>query len=577
MSEQPLVKNPYADLNTDHSTSLPGFVAEEIIEENYGSTNLSMTKSHGQDTENDNDNPNNGYLLPFNQTVAVLVPLYSLVFLASLDSTILSTLMTDIASDLNAIPYISWIATAYLFSTSIVQPLGKLSDIFGRKSSLLVCISIFIVGCLQCAMATSVYSFSSGRFLSGFAAGLNSLSSIITTDLIPLRNRGVYQGLGNIFYALGSAVGGTCGGWISQNWGWRMAFWFQIPIGICAFLVIFFFFNLPQLPHEIEFADVSTSDKLKKIDIKGISLIAFNLFILILVTSVKFDSWIYYLILAAVFVIGLIKLYQVENDHEFAIIPMEIMKNRSVLSSSLANWFGSIYSYVLIYYFPVYLTTVLDISSEGVGIRLVPNIIIISGASILSGFYMKWSGKYLKFSIIVAIFGNIGLAYMLYRTFPGVSPPSLFEQYSLNILSLSSYGSMLTVTLLALIASVPLHFQSSVTSIQYAFRSVGSTLGTSVSSFIFTFVLDRTLTSKLVENKPDNLTNDKLFEIINNALHDAKFIRSKNAPKWAIDLMVYSYNISVWYTFVFAMVASLFGMIAISMMKENKLHTSVQR
>lgn len=189
------VKSPYADVMDDTSTSLAGLVTEEIIE-SYGSINETTTQatlSSNNDTLTNEEiplDPNDGYLLPFNQTVAVLIPMYFLVFLASLDSTILSTLMTDIASDMNAIPYISWIATAYLFSTSIVQPLGKLSDIFGRKPCLLVCIVVFTIGCVQCATATSVWSFSSGRFLSGFAAGLNTLSTIITSDLIPLRNRG---------------------------------------------------------------------------------------------------------------------------------------------------------------------------------------------------------------------------------------------------------------------------------------------------------------------------------------------------------------------------------------------------
>lgn len=567
------LKSSYANPETDPSTSLPGFIAEEVLEEpSYGATD------NGDDNTSDIDNTsdNDGYLLPMSQTVAVLIPLYTLVFLASLDSTILSTLMTDIASDLNAIPYISWIATAYLFSTSIVQPLGKLSDIFGRKQSLILCITIFTIGCLQCATATSVVSFTSGRFLSGFAAGLNTLSTIITSDLIPLRQRGVYQGLGNIFYALGSAVGGTCGGYISQHWGWRMAFWCQVPLGVACFLVILFAFNLPTLPHEVELQNVTTKDKIKKIDIKGIFLIAFNLLILITMSSSHFNSIFYYIALLLLLIFGLYSLYKAESTHEFAIIPLELMQNRSVLGSSLANWFGTMYSYVLIYYFPVYLTTVLNVKSDGVGIRLVPNIIFSSIASIGSGFYMKWSGKYLKFSIIVSTVGVLGSIYLLLKTFPGVTP-SILEEYTLVMIPLGSYASMLTVTLLSLIAAVPMNHQSSVTSIQYAFRSMGSTLGTTFSSYIFTSTLSKKLASTLLESKPADMSDSKLQKIINAALHDANFIRSSKAPAWAVSPMIYSYNISVWYTFCFSLVASVFGLIAICIIRENTLHTSVKR
>lgn len=575
------VKSPYADVMDDTSTSLAGLVTEEIIE-SYGSINETTTQatlSSNNDTLTNEEiplDPNDGYLLPFNQTVAVLIPMYFLVFLASLDSTILSTLMTDIASDMNAIPYISWIATAYLFSTSIVQPLGKLSDIFGRKPCLLVCIVVFTIGCVQCATATSVWSFSSGRFLSGFAAGLNTLSTIITSDLIPLRNRGVYQGLGNIFFALGSAVGGTCGGWISQRWGWRVAFWCQVPIGIVCFLIIVFFFNIPTLPHEIDSLNISLSQKMKKVDVKGIFLIASNLFVLITMASSNFENHWYYVVLLSILGFGLYHLYQVENSHPFAIIPMELMRNRSVLGSSLANWFGTMYSYIIMYYFPVYLSTVLGIKSDGVGLRLVPNIVVASLSSIGSGVYMKWSGKYLKFSIIVNSLGVLSLIFLLFRTYPGQTPTT-FEQYMLNTVAVGAYASMLTVTLLSLIAAVPLEYQSSVTSIQYAFRSMGSTLGTTFSSFIFTTILSKLLVDKLTASKPDDLSDYKLAKIIEIALHDANYIRSPKAPEWTRSIMVYCYNLSVWWTFVFALITSIFGLVAISIIRENTLHTSVKR
>lgn len=140
-----------------------------------------------------------------------------------------------------------------------------------------------------------------------------------------------------------------------------------------------------------------------------------------------------------------------------------------------------------------------------------------------------------------------------------------------------AYVSMLTVTLLSLIAAVPFEFQSSVTSIQYAFRSIGSTLGTSFSSYLFTKSLSHYLTSKLTSNRPADVTDEMLQTIIHAASHDATYIRSKDAPSWATKLMIESYNISVSYTFVLALVTSVLGLLAICAIKENKLHTSVKR
>ncbi|KAG0675236.1 hypothetical protein C6P40_001837 [Pichia californica] len=566
--------------NTQKGIDSEALFTEEVIEENYGalienveSNSLTASLSHISSLSND---PNHGYLLPYRQIVAILIPLYMLVFLTSLDATILSTLMTEIASDLNAMPYISWIATAYLFSTSIVQPLGKLSDIFGRKPALLVCITVFIVGCFQCATAMDVVSFTSGRFLSGFAAGLLSLTSIITSDLIPLRNRGVYQGLTNVFFALGSTVGSTCGGWISERWGWRMTFWCQIPIGIFCFLVIMIFFNLPTLPHEIGNENVKMNEKVKQIDIGGIFLIALNLFIMILMTSVSFKSYSSYIVLVLCLFLGLYTLYKVESAHSFAIIPLHLMSNITVLGSSLANLFGTMFSYVLMFYYPVYLTTVLGIKSDGVGIRLVPSIVSASASSIFSGLYMKWTGKYLTFIRVFNAIGSLGIIYLLIRTRPNTSP-TVLEQFTLNLLPTGSYVATLTVSLLSLIAAVPFEYQSSVTSIQYSFRSMGSTLGTSISSYLFTSNLQYCLVTKLAKNKPADVTDAILKKTIKAAFHDANYVRSKDAPTWAVDLMIESYNVSCWNTFVFALVMSFLGLIAISVIKENKLHSSVKR
>lgn len=570
---QPRLAGDKSPLLGDASTSLPGVVAENVLE---STAEYQAIDNDTQEPAAEEDlGPNGGYLLPWGQTIALVIPLCCLAFLAALDATILSTLMTDVASDLNGIPYISWIVTAYLLSTSIVQPLGKLSDIFGRKPSFLLCIGVFTIGCLQCATANSVASFTCGRFLSGFAGGLNSLGAITFSDLVPLRVRGVYQGIGNLCFATGSAVGGLAGGWIAEKWGWRMAFWCQVPVGVICFIMIYFTLNLPVLPHEIELQGVSLQDKLKKIDVYGVALVAGNLLIFICLTSIDLTV-LQFSALLLLLIIGVYVLYQVELDHEFAIVPVQLLTDRSVLGSALSNWFGTMYCYVLMYYFPVYLTTVNGLNTGELGKRSAPNIFIASMASIGSGIYMKKTGRYLVYSIIVQLLGTFGLVYMVMETIPN-HKISYIEEYLLSSLPSFAYASMLTVTLLSLIASVPMQYQSSVTSLQYAFRSMGSTLGTSFSSYLFTSSLAEKLTKTLTEAKPEDVSQKTLAKVIDMAMHDAKFIRSPEAPKWAFDSMIYSYSYSCWVTFLFSLGGCVACFFCICLIKENKLHTSVAR
>lgn len=568
------------------STSLAGLVAEDVLDSisvknqqagedgehpQYGSTLEHTISSVSAMTQN------GGFLVPKTELIVTLSTIFSLTFLASLDATILSTLITDIASDLNAIPYISWIATSYLLSTSIVQPLGKLSDIFGRKPMLLVCIFVFTVGCLQCAMTPTTAGFVLGRFLAGASGGLNTLGTIVMSDLIPLRKRGVFQGIANMFYALGSATGGTIGGWIAHRWGWRTAFWFQVPIGIICFFLIFFFLHLPPLT--AEGSQDSFRNKLKRIDVTGISLLALTLFFFILLTSFQFANWATLLVVVLVFLttlIGFIYTELVACDDP--IVPLSLLGNRSVFGCSMSNFFGTMFCFVVLYYFPVYLSTVVGLNTEQIGIRALPAIVAMSISSIGSGYYMKATGKYSKFSIIMNSLSVIGIGLMLYFCYPFdlARVPGAFGQFTLNILPTTGYASMLTVTLLALIAAVPPQHQASVTSIQYAFRGIGSVLGTAIGSRIFTSTLLPVMTKKLSKVRPKDLSNKEFAKLLDKVIHNSAYIR-KGAPAWAMPAMEETYGIACWYAYVFALCCTILCLCSTFLIKEYKLYSSVKR
>lgn len=99
-------------------------------------------------------------------------------------------------------------------SQTAFQPLyGRLSDIFGRKSATLFASAVFGIGSLACGLSTTYSGLIAARAFAGIGGGgLTTMSSIVTSDLVPLRARGTYQGLGNIVYALGAALGGPIGG-----------------------------------------------------------------------------------------------------------------------------------------------------------------------------------------------------------------------------------------------------------------------------------------------------------------------------------------------------------------------------
>ncbi|KAL7649591.1 hypothetical protein ACMYSQ_011430 [Aspergillus niger] len=143
-----------------------------------------------------------------------IIPAISLgVFLSAADQTIIMASYGQIGSDLEALNLTSWIATSYFLTLTSFQPLyGKLSDIFGRKACLLFAYAVFGIGCLFCGLAQNIDQLIAARVFQGIGGGgMTTVVSILMSDIIPLRDRGVWQGVINIIYATGSGIGAPLG------------------------------------------------------------------------------------------------------------------------------------------------------------------------------------------------------------------------------------------------------------------------------------------------------------------------------------------------------------------------------
>lgn len=117
-------------------------------------------------------------------------------FVSFIDQTSVSTSIPAISADLNTGTATSWIGGSFLIASTSFQLInGRLSDLFGRKNLLLLCLALLGVGDLLCGFAQSKEALFAFRAIAGIGAGgVNSVAMIIVSDITTLENRGKFQG-----------------------------------------------------------------------------------------------------------------------------------------------------------------------------------------------------------------------------------------------------------------------------------------------------------------------------------------------------------------------------------------------
>lgn len=401
-----------------------------------------------------------------------------------------------------------------------------------------------------------------GRVVSGIGGGgLTAITTFVTSDLVPLRKRGVWQGVGNVAFGLGSGLGGVFGGLINDSLGWRWAFLIQVPFIVVSGILVAFLVKVPV-------RESDTWERLKRIDFLGAITLVLTLVTLLLGLNTGGNQvpWTHPLVLtslpvSAVF-LGLF-IYVEANIASEPVIPVHLLLNRTVLSACLTNWFVTMTIYGLLFYLPLYFQ-VQGSSATGAGARMIPQALGMSTGSMGSGVIMRATGRYNILNYFSL--GLLLLAGVLICTVTLTTPAWLPLVYFL--LEGAAYGSMITVTLVALISAVDHHHHAVITSASYAFRSTGSTIGITVASTVFQNILKADLWARF-----GNHENAK--EIISH-IRDSLDEINKLPADWQTSALA-AYMDSLRAVFVTLLGFSTLGALASLAMKEHILHNNLSR
>ncbi|MGA0596662.1 MDR family MFS transporter [Enterovirga sp. CN4-39] len=300
--------------------------------------------------------------------------------LSALDQTIVATAMPTIGRELGDVEHLPWVVTSYLLASTAVTPLyGRFSDMHGRRVTLLIGITIFVVGSIACALAPNMLALILARGVQGLGGGgLIALAQTIVADMVAPRERGRYQVYFGAVFATASLAGPVLGGFFAQSLHWSVIFWINLPLGLLAFLLTNQ--RLKKLP---------LVERRHRLDVLGAMLLigATTTFMLVLSWGGTHYAWrsAEILVLAAFsLVLWGAFLLRMKVAAE-PLIPLQVFKDRVIASAILASAWAMATYIGLAIFVPIYFETVLGLSASQSGLSLIPLMIGIVIGSTVSG------------------------------------------------------------------------------------------------------------------------------------------------------------------------------------------------
>jgi EmrB/QacA subfamily drug resistance transporter len=169
---------------------------------------------------------------------AVVALVLTGLFMTTLDASIVNIGLPTIARAFGT-PLsgtIEWVIIGYLVvAAALLLTVGRLSDMVGRTPIWMTGLGLFTLASVLCGAATSLELLIMARLLQGAGASLLlATGTAMLTDAVPPGQRGRMVGLGAVAIALGTSVGPTLGGLITEHWSWRWIFYVNVPVGLVA-------------------------------------------------------------------------------------------------------------------------------------------------------------------------------------------------------------------------------------------------------------------------------------------------------------------------------------------------------
>lgn len=408
----------------------------------------------------------------------IMIAIMSAMLFASLNMTIIGTVLPKIVSVLGGMEHFSWVFTIYMLTSSVVAILvGRISDIYGRKPFILTGIGIFMAGTFMAGLSENMIQLIIYRGIQGIGGGMiMSTSFTAVGDLFPPRERGKWQGIMGAAFGVSSVVGPTLGGYIVDHLDWHWVFWVFLPFGLFAFAMIWKLFPSVSV----------SSDKKNAVDYVGSLFLTLIIVPLLLAFSwggSKYEwSSPLIIILLASSLLSLLIFIMVEKKVSSPVLPLSLFSNSIFTLSNMINFLTGMGMFGSVMYIPLYVQNVQGVSATQSGFITTPMMITMVITSAIVGQIISKTGKYKLLGVVGMVVMALGMGLLstlsdhtkifmivIYVMIVGIGLGASFPVYTLTVQNGVSHRLIGVAT-----SSVQL------------FRQIGGTIGVSIMGTIMT-------------------------------------------------------------------------------------------